>query len=139
MIRFSAIILVKKDGSVLAQHRDNIQGILEPDKWGIIGGGFEKGVDKDIMSAAVRELHEETGYQINSADLQFLSRDNYFISENLEVERTVYWAWYDNNQEIKCYEGQEIRFIKPEEFEKLEFARDNQAFLAKASKNALSK
>ncbi len=138
MIQYAAVILIKPDGSVLAQHRDNIPSILEPDKWGVVGGGKEESIDKDLISTGTRELLEETDYVIRPKDLYFLLKDNYMIGENLEVERTIFWAWYDECQQINCNEGQEIRFINPSEFERLDFARDSENFLRKASEKAFS-
>lgn len=137
MIQFAAVILIKPDGSVLAQLRDNIPTILEPHKWGVVGGGKEKDIDGDIISTAIRELLEETNYLAKPQDLNLLSEDIYRIDNGLKVERTVFWAKYDGSQTIACNEGQEIRFISPDEFSTLEFAKDNKKFFMKASEKAL--
>ncbi len=136
MVEFAAVILVRPDGSVLAQLRDDIPTILEPDKWGVVGGGKEKDFDNNLISTAIRELLEETNYLAIPQDLYLLSKDIYQIDTGLEIERTIFWAQYDERQTIACNEGQEIRFINPAEFDKLEFAKDNKEFFKKASKKA---
>jgi len=50
----------------------------------------------------------------------------------------MFWTQYDERQRIKCNEGQEIRFIDPDEFGRLEFAKDNKKFFEEASQKALT-
>ncbi len=138
MIEFAAVILVKKDGSVLAQLRDDIPDILEPNKWGVVGGGKENKIDDDLKATAIRELSEETNYLARSKDLNLLSFDVYQLDNGLKIERTIFWAKYDGKQQIACNEGQEIRFVNPTEFERLEFAKDNKKFVKEASQIALA-
>lgn len=54
------IVLMKKNGDVLLQLRDDIPNIDEPNTWTFPGGHREKG--EKIKNAALRELEEETGY-----------------------------------------------------------------------------
>ena len=60
MRQFVSVILVKPDGSVLSQHRDNIPTILGPDTWCTPGGALEP-TDLSLKYGAARELKEETG------------------------------------------------------------------------------
>jgi len=133
MRQFVAVILVKSDGSVLAQHRDNKKTILGPDTWCAIGGARDKEEDIDLKKTGARELKEETGYKINPEDFKFLARDEYITEKGTPVERTIFWALYDGRQEINCYEGQAIRFIHPKAFPSLNFYTGHEYFLRKAS------
>lgn len=133
MRQFVAVILVNYDGSVLAQHRDNKPRILGPDTWGAVGGAVEVKKDKDLKKAAARELREETSYKQNSSELRFLARDTYITEQGTEVQRTIFWDYYDGIQRIKCNEGQEIRFIAPKEFGELKLYTGHEKFIRKAS------
>lgn len=135
MHQFVGIILVKPDGSVLAQHRDNKPNILGPDTWAVVGGAREiKGtdLDKDLKAVAIRELHEETGYTISEKELLFLGRDQYITEKGTPVQRTFLWARYDGKQPINCNEGQEIRFINQHELRDLKIYTGHEGFLRKA-------
>lgn len=132
MRQFVAVILVKSDGSVLAQHRDNKPEILGSNTWGTVGGAKEE-TDIDLKNAGARELLEETGYKINPDNLKFLTEDIYTTERGKEVQRIIFWAPYDGIQKINCFEGQEIRFVKPKEFSELNFYTGHEAFLRKAS------
>lgn len=131
MRQYVGVVLVKPDGSVLAQHRDNKSNILGPNTWCVVGGTHDN--DKDLKAVASRELEEETDYKINPQDLRFLARDTYKTEKGTNVERTIFWAFYDDRQKINTNEGQEIRFIEPSEFNNLNFYTGHQAFLRKAS------
>lgn len=132
MRQFIGVVLVKQDGSVLSQHRDNKPEILGPDTWCVVGGAREKG-DKDLKIAAARELEEETGYKIDPDKLKELARDEYISERGIPVERTIFWGYYDNRQPIECYEGQEIRFISPAELDSLTFYTGHEGFLKTTS------
>lgn len=113
MYHYVGIVLVKPDGSVLAQHRDNKSNVAEPDTWGVCGGRTENG-DASLAHAAVRELFEETGYLASPFDLKLLDQDEFHTDSGL-VKRVIFWARYDGKQPIECFEGQEIRFLAPTE------------------------
>jgi 8-oxo-dGTP diphosphatase len=53
-----AVLLVRADGSVLAQHRDS-DAPTSPNQWGLVGGAQED--QEEPLTAALRELREETG------------------------------------------------------------------------------
>jgi 8-oxo-dGTP pyrophosphatase MutT (NUDIX family) len=133
MRQFAAIILVKPDGSVLAQHRDNKPNILGPDTWAAVGGAADNKEDKALKGAAIRELLEETDYKQNPNRLRFLARDTYTTERGMEVERTIFWDYYDGKQPINCNEGQEIKFITPNDLSRLKFYTGHEKFFRKAS------
>jgi 8-oxo-dGTP pyrophosphatase MutT (NUDIX family) len=112
MIHGAGIVMVRKDGAVLMQHRDDKQGIFYPDYWGYPGGSVEDG--EDFKAAAVRELYEETGY--TPTKVYPLTDEVYIRSDGEKVNRHIYWTVYDEKQEIKCNDGQEMKFVKLTEF-----------------------
>ncbi|MCJ7826303.1 NUDIX domain-containing protein, partial [Patescibacteria group bacterium] len=105
MRQYVGIVLIKPDGSVLGQHRDNKPDILGADTWCVIGGAKDHINDKDLKMVAMRELMEEAGYIVPLKDLRFLARDNYTTEKGTPVQRTIFWAWYDGVQQTECHEG----------------------------------
>jgi len=114
MIRATGILLLRKDGALLLQHRDNKKSITHPNMWGSPGGHVNP--NETYLKCAIRELFEETGY--TNKNLNYLST---FVepSKHGLMKVKLYWELYDNIQAINCYEGQSIRFVLPEEAEKM--------------------
>ena len=52
-------VLLRSDGAVLLQHRDDIAGISNPGVWSLFGGGLE--ADESAEAGMLRELREEIG------------------------------------------------------------------------------
>ncbi len=109
MFKGVGIIIVNDKGEVLMQHRDNKPGIVYANFWSYIGGAVEKGENSE--TAARRELIEETGY---IPDKLHKFKDKMLLSQKGEKGKyRFYWTSYDNKQEIKCFEGQEMKFVDP--------------------------
>lgn len=106
--RVAAVLLLRRDGAALLQHRDDKPGLRHANMWGPPGGHAELGESMD--DCAQRELYEETGY--DASDLRFLmSRDD--IVEGWPMYRlTMFWCRYDGIQPITCHEGQALAFIE---------------------------
>ncbi len=136
-IRCVGVILVKEDGSVLAQLRDNNPKIFNPNVWATCGGGMTEGEDPSLQAAASRELLEETGYVISPEQLRFLSNDEVTLESGLIIEHNYYYAPYDGKQEIQCFEGQEIRFLNPNELCNVQIADGHKELFTKASESFL--
>ena len=66
------ILLVREDGSVILQVRDDKQGITNPGYISSFGGHIEPG--EEPIEAAVREINEETNLNLTSDDLTFYRR-----------------------------------------------------------------
>ncbi len=138
MRQYVGVVLVKEDGSVLAQHRDNNPKILGPDTWAVVGGARDE-TDSDLRDTGARELFEETDYVVRRSDLRFLAWDNYVTEKGVAVERVILWAIYDGQQKINTNEGQEIRFLKPTELSCLNFYTGHQVSFRKASEKVFGR
>ena len=107
-------MLVRRDGAVLLQHRDDKPGLRAAGQWGPPGGHCEAG--ETPIEGALREFREETGYLCNA--LQLLVE---LINNNDEgwppQKLSVFWTFYDGIQEVHCFEGQALAFIHREEAE----------------------
>ncbi|MDP3093366.1 MAG: MFS transporter [bacterium] len=111
-IRSAGVVLIRKDGAILMQKRDNKSNIVFPDHWCLPGGKIRIG--EIAPEAASRELKQETGYQAKS--LSFLTEESYSLPAGGKVTRHIFWAEYDNFQKIKCSEGEKMEFLKLEDF-----------------------
>ena len=67
--------IVMKDGKVLLGKRGTFNGkpIPESGKWGLLGGFFDR--DENLTQAAIREVMEESGWEISDLKL-FRINDN---------------------------------------------------------------
>jgi 8-oxo-dGTP pyrophosphatase MutT (NUDIX family) len=106
------IILIRKDGSFLVQHRDDKPNIFYPDHWAYPAGLIEDN-DKDYEAGAKRELEEETGYK--AEQVYPLPEEEYLRPDGEKIRRHAFWALYDEKKAIRCNEGQEMKFIKLED------------------------
>lgn len=59
-------VIYNQDGRFLLQHRDNIAGIAEPDRWGLFGGGVEE--NETPLGALERELMEELSCKVGQIE-----------------------------------------------------------------------
>ncbi len=94
---------------VLLQHRDNKPTIRYRDLWALPGGGCEPG--ETLEATAVREIQEETGYQLGMGELQVFC----WMSDVWGNDIVVLCAQYDGAQGIECYEGQAFEFVSLEQ------------------------
>ena len=103
----AAVVLLRRDGAALLQHRDNKAGINHPDMWVPPGGHRDPG--ETIEACARREFAEETSYVLD--DLNYLTQ--FFDSHGAvaAAKLTVFWALYDEVQHLQCREGQALEFV----------------------------
>jgi 8-oxo-dGTP diphosphatase len=104
-------VILTQDNKILMQQRPK-NWRTYPGALNIFGGHVEDG--ESIMQALTRELHEETGAQVNAEDVIFLgaiSEEETNYSELVHVH-----FWHDKQGTITgCYEAEERRFDKVEE------------------------
>jgi len=99
------IILVRRDGAIILQHRDDKPGITNPGALSAFGGNVEPG--ETPLQAAYRELQEETNLVVQLSELEFFGvyaktrakhgedrEVHYFITRNVD------------DTGFKVYEGQ---------------------------------
>lgn len=102
----SAVFLVRRNGSLLLQLRDDKPEIHRPGCWVIPGGHCQQG--ESNLECARREFFEETLYncnQLHYIDTVLDSADDY------KFWLHMYWELYDERQKITCMEGQQLAFI----------------------------
>ncbi len=111
--RIGGVVLLRDDGAVLLQHRDDKPTITAAGLWVFPGGHCEDG--ESCRDGARRECLEETGY--DCADLKPLIEFHYVAPENGRTYLlSFWWARYDGVSPVQCFEGQDLRFIPRAEF-----------------------
>ena len=93
---------------LVAQYRKNGNGYF----WGFPKGHAEPG--ESDQSAAVRELHEETGYSVRALAAQSFLQTYSFIHDGMTVDKTVtYWIALvaANQDEVDTNEIKEGRWV----------------------------
>lgn len=66
-------IIHDQEGRFLLQHRDNVTGIGEPNRWGFFGGGVEEG--ETLTVALERELQEELSCKVGQIEKELFRWD----------------------------------------------------------------
>jgi 8-oxo-dGTP diphosphatase len=102
------VVLLNKQGEALLQHRDEKPGLRASGQWVFPGGHIEPG--ESLEEGAKREFLEETGY-VCSGLKWLLSIDDVFYPESPFYPLHVFQDDYDGVQQVKCMEGQELRFV----------------------------
>jgi 8-oxo-dGTP pyrophosphatase MutT (NUDIX family) len=102
------VVLLRDDGAALLQLRDDKPTIQDPGIWVFPGGHAEPG--EEIEAAARREFREETCYRCS--DLRLLAS---YSCEELgysgDYRIVIFWTYFDGAQEVRCCEGQDLRFV----------------------------
>ena len=108
-------ILLRSDGAVLLQHRDDIPGISNPGKWSLFGGGMEPG--ETPADCLLRELQEEIGAQPASFRPLVVLEGARTVF-NLFLARTLFHLFLARLDvplsELVLGEGQDMRFVELE-------------------------
>jgi 8-oxo-dGTP diphosphatase len=107
--RVGAVVLLRKDGAALMQHRDDKPGLSRAGMWVMPGGHQEP--QESSEQCARRELYEETGYWCD--DLHFLAElPDVNDVTGKPYTLVVFWSHYDGRQMLECREGQGLRFLE---------------------------
>lgn len=127
----SVVFLFNKKKEVLLQHRDNNINIESPNVWGPVGGHCVK--NESPYKCALREMKEETGYICG----EIYWDENYFFHFNSKKEHvvSVFWSIYDEIQNIKCFEGQSIKFVSISGLKNYKIHKQNISIINKNYKN----
>ena len=114
MKKGAGIFLYNKEKKILLQHRDD-DAPVEPSKWGVFGGGMEKG--ETPLEAVKRECFEELGYNL---------KDPKLIYEGIYKECYIYLyiEAYNPAKKLILGEGQDMRWFSLEEAKKLNYIYD---------------
>jgi 8-oxo-dGTP pyrophosphatase MutT (NUDIX family) len=134
--RISAgVILIDREGRVLMQHRDDDPAIMYPNHWGLTGGAGLPGETPE--QTARREVLEETG--LNLPRLEPFKA--YYFAEakggaRASTKKTADYEVYAFHapcetpaSEMLCGEGQELRFIAPDEIDDFDVAYNHRDVL----------
>jgi len=100
----AAVVLLRSDGAALLQHRDNKPGLRHADMWTPPGGHRDPG--ESLEECARREFAEETGYHLGA--LAWVAS----VLDDADTLVTMFWSRYDDRQDVACYEGQDLAFIR---------------------------
>lgn len=99
------ILLVRSDGALILQVRDDKPGITNPGFVSSFGGHIEPG--EQPIDAAVREINEETNLNLNSNDLTFYKKARKTKAIHGEDWDVYYFIAKDIDETgLKVYEGQ---------------------------------
>lgn len=104
------VLLVREDGSIIVQVRDDKPGISNPGYISTFGGHIEEG--EDPLDAAVREINEETNLNITKEQLQFYGtrqKTKLIHGEDWTVHYFIAKPVSDDGLEV--YEGQGYTII----------------------------
>ena len=112
MHRFACVLLVDRRGRLLLQERDE-HPVIDPDKWGMVGGHVEEG--EDFEPAAYRELEEETGLRPPPGTLVLWREMEVFHEGYGTLDTTTVWigAVDATDADIVVGEGRQIVFVEP--------------------------
>jgi 8-oxo-dGTP pyrophosphatase MutT (NUDIX family) len=105
----AAVVLLREDNAALLQHRDDKPGLRHAGMWVPPGGHCEP--DEAMESCARREMREETGYECDNLNWLISFEDGYAEGWP-SYPLTVFWAWYDGVQSVRCMEGQALQFVE---------------------------
>lgn len=107
-----AVLLVNRSGSILLQERDG-NAIISPNQWGLIGG--VQGLHEEPLTAAVRELDEETGLTSSELLSLFYEGTRSASAGTGQTRWHVYFASIEaRDEDITMGEGRRIAFVAPE-------------------------
>ena len=110
--RVAAVVLLRSDGSVLLQLRDNKPGLNAAGLWVFPGGHCEAG--ETLEAGARREFEEETGYLC--AELSSLTAFSHPSDDAQSIyELSIFLCLDDGVQPVRCYEGQTVEFVPREQ------------------------
>jgi 8-oxo-dGTP pyrophosphatase MutT (NUDIX family) len=105
------ILLIRYDGALILQHRDDKPGIANPGMITAFGGSMEP--NETPEQAAFREIIEETNLRPNLEDLKFINKYQKHKATHGE-DRNLYLYALKNidDKNLQIYEGQGYVIVK---------------------------
>ena len=119
------MIYLKKDDSYLLLFRNKKKNDINEGKWIGVGGHVEKG--ETIDGCAIREVKEETGYDVRSLKC---AGEVLFIDENLKMMMYIYEITDFSGTMIECNEG-DLKWIPIKDIYDYPMWEGDKAFLPK--------
>jgi 8-oxo-dGTP pyrophosphatase MutT (NUDIX family) len=128
MTDFACTLLVDRRGWVLLQERDE-HAEIAPGRWAASGGHVEPG--ETFLQAAVRELAEETGLEIEPAELRLVGVYDIHHVERASDDRMALYtgATAATDADIVLGEGRQIVFVDPDSILELPLSDSARAVL----------
>lgn len=114
MTRFASVVLLDARGRLLLQERDE-HPVIDPEKWGFVGGHVEPG--EDFETAAYRELEEETGLRLDGGLQLFGQFTVHHVHTGTDDQVQLFTRRIPDltDADIDCREGRRIVFVDPGE------------------------
>ena len=121
----TTMIYLKRDNSYLLLLRNKKKNDINEGKWIGVGGHVEKG--ETIDECAIREVKEETGYDVHSLKC---AGEVLFIDENLKMMMYIYEITDFSGTMIECNEG-DLKWIPIKDIYDYPMWEGDKAFLPK--------
>ena len=121
----TTMIYLKRDNSYLLLFRNKKKNDINVGKWIGVGGHVEK--DETIDQCAIREVKEETGYDVHSLKC---AGEVLFVDENLKMMMYVYEITDFSGEMIECNEG-DLKWIPIKDIYDYPMWEGDKAFLPK--------
>jgi UDP-N-acetylmuramate--alanine ligase len=107
------VLVMDQEGNFVMQRRDDKPTISNPGKVTAFGGHVES-TDKSLLSAAARELHEETNLKFQAEDLAFFRMYPKTIETHNEKSYVTYYVLTGvDTTNLEVYEGQGFEIVNP--------------------------
>jgi 8-oxo-dGTP pyrophosphatase MutT (NUDIX family) len=107
----AGVLLIDKNGHIIAQHRDIDRPINFPGKATFFGGKVKPG--EELLDAALRELAEETSLRLTEEDVEpYLVFDGIGDRDGCHQTFTVYIAKGVSTEGLQVFEGQGFHIVK---------------------------
>ncbi|MBI5155665.1 NUDIX domain-containing protein [Candidatus Peregrinibacteria bacterium] len=112
-----SVIITNAAGEYLMQFRDGAAGIHDPLTWDFFGGAEEEG--ESHIEAAVRELQEELGIEIQPAELTVVTEQAFADRDDtlIRCSRPLEWG------QFTVLEGAGCAFLSREELLRLQLSQ----------------
>ena len=107
-VQIAIVILEDERRRVALQLRSDIEGIVNPGRWGLFGGHVE--ADEEPAAAALREVQEELSCTLEPARLRHFKRE----ARNELDYHLFHYPVTDELEKAELTEGQRFGLFSPE-------------------------